>query len=601
MNAPNPAVSGTGLQKAAQTLVLPIEGMSCASCVRRVEMALGKVPGVASVNVNLATERATVTLSEPLETQQLVQAVQKMGYDVPESTVVLQVDEMSCASCVGRVERALKAVPGVRSASVNLATERATVSGLAPVAALLAAAEKAGYPARVVDSGEDAGSAPGAAGEAADAHDTGVSAKAGAHSVVDRKAAEQRALWRDLWLAAALALPVFLLEMGGHMVPAFHHWVAHTIGTQNSWYLQFVLTTLVLFVPGLRFYRKGIPALLRGAPDMNSLVAVGTLAAWGFSTVATFLPSVLPAGSVNVYFESAAVIVVLILVGRFLEARAKGRTSEAIQRLAGLQARTAHVRRDGQVVDVPLAQVRAQDVVEVRPGERVPVDGEVIEGDSYVDESMITGEPVPVAKTAGSPAVGGQTVLAQIIRMVEQAQGSKLPIQTLVDRVTMWFVPAVMTAALITFAIWMVFGPTPALGFALVNAVAVLIIACPCAMGLATPTSIMVGIGRGAELGVLFRKGEALQLLKDAKVVAVDKTGTLTEGRPALTDLEVRPGFGRAAVLAQVAALESRSEHPIARALVAAAGAGAAGGAGLRVADGAGRARTGAGCIESGH
>ena len=588
MNEPNPVVSGTGLQKAAQTLVLPIEGMSCASCVRRVEMALGKVPGVASVNVNLATERATVTLAEPVEAQQLVQAVQKMGYDVPESTVVLQVDEMSCASCVGRVERALKAVPGVRSASVNLATERATVSGLAPVAALLAAAEKAGYPARVVDGGEDAGLTPGAAGDAADTHGTGVSAKAGAHSVVDRKAAEQQALWRDLWLAAALALPVFLLEMGGHMVPAFHHWVAHTIGTQNSWYLQFVLTTLVLFVPGLRFYRKGIPALLRGAPDMNSLVAVGTLAAWGFSTVATFLPSVLPAGSVNVYFESAAVIVVLILVGRFLEARAKGRTSEAIQRLAGLQARTAHVRRDGQVVDVPLAQVRAQDVVEVRPGERVPVDGEVIEGDSYVDESMITGEPVPVAKTAGSPvvggtvnqtgaftlratAVGGQTVLAQIIRMVEQAQGSKLPIQTLVDRVTMWFVPAVMTAALITFAIWMVFGPTPALGFALVNAVAVLIIACPCAMGLATPTSIMVGIGRGAELGVLFRKGEALQLLKDAKVVAVDKTGTLTEGRPALTDLEVRPGFARATVLAQVAALESRSEHPIARALVAAA------------------------------
>ncbi|MBF1262068.1 MAG: copper ion binding protein, partial [Lautropia mirabilis] len=287
MNAPNPAVSGTGLQKAAQTLVLPIEGMSCASCVRRVEMALGKVPGVASVNVNLATERATVTLAEPLETQQLVQAVQKMGYDVPESTVVLQVDEMSCASCVGRVERALKAVPGVRSASVNLATERATVSGLAPVAALLAAAEKAGYPARVVDGGEDPASAPGAAGDGADAHGDGISKEAGTHSVVDRKAAEQRALWRDLWLAAALALPVFLLEMGGHMVPAFHHWVAHTIGTQNSWYLQFVLTTLVLFVPGLRFYRKGIPALLRGAPDMNSLVAVGTLAAWGFSTVAT--------------------------------------------------------------------------------------------------------------------------------------------------------------------------------------------------------------------------------------------------------------------------------------------------------------------------
>ena len=618
-------------QAAGQTLVLPIEGMSCASCVRRVEMGLAKVPGVAQVAVNLATEKATVTLAEPVPPERLVQAVQKLGYEVPQSTVVLQVDDMSCASCVGRVERALKAVPGVASASVNLATERATVTGVAPVEALLAAADRAGYPAQMLDDGSgvagagfvaggDAGveheAALAEAGQNPPTHATGVPGTAGATpgagdgagpaggsarasgqvsgaarkplSREDRKAAEQRALWRDLWIAAALALPVFLLEMGGHVVPAFHHWVAHTIGTQNSWYLQFVLTTLVLFVPGLRFYKKGIPALLHGAPDMNSLVAMGTLAAWGFSVVATFLPGLLPAGTVNVYYEAAAVIVVLILVGRFLEARAKGRTSEAIQRLARLQAHTAHLRRDGAVVDVPLAQVRVQDVVEVRPGERVPVDGEVIEGTSYVDESMITGEPVPVAKTAGSTvvggtvnqtgaftvratAVGGHTVLAQIIRMVESAQGAKLPIQTLVDRVTMWFVPAVMTAALITFIVWMVFGPAPALGLALVNAVAVMIIACPCAMGLATPTSIMVGIGRGAELGVLFRKGEALQLLKDAKVVAVDKTGTLTEGKPALTDLLVQPGFDRAQVLAQVAALESRSEHPIARALVAAA------------------------------
>ena len=628
-------------QAAGQTLVLPIEGMSCASCVRRVEMGLAKVPGVAQVAVNLATEKATVTLAEPVPPEQLVQAVQKLGYEVPQSTVVLQVDDMSCASCVGRVERALKAVPGVASASVNLATERATVTGVAPVETLLAAADRAGYPAQVLDDGSGvadagfdaggdagvdaasagagqnpathaagalgtAGATPGAGGGAGAAGGAKAAGGAGAAggsarasgqvsgaarkplSREDRKAAERRALWRDLWIAAALALPVFLLEMGGHVVPAFHHWVAHTIGTQNSWYLQFVLTTLVLFVPGLRFYKKGIPALLHGAPDMNSLVAMGTLAAWGFSVVATFLPGLLPAGTVNVYYEAAAVIVVLILVGRFLEARAKGRTSEAIQRLARLQAHTAHLRRDGVVVDVPLAQVRVQDVVEVRPGERVPVDGEVIEGTSYVDESMITGEPVPVAKTSGctvvggtvnqtgaftvrATAVGGHTVLAQIIRMVESAQGAKLPIQTLVDRVTMWFVPAVMTAALITFIVWMVFGPAPALGLALVNAVAVMIIACPCAMGLATPTSIMVGIGRGAELGVLFRKGEALQLLKDAKVVAVDKTGTLTEGKPALTDLLVQPGFDRAQVLAQVAALESRSEHPIARALVAAA------------------------------
>jgi len=301
--------------------------------------------------------------------------------------------------------------------------------------------------------------------------------------------------------------------------------------------------------------------------------------------VATFAPGLLPAGTVNVYYEAAAVIVTLILLGRFLEARAKGRTSEAIQRLVKLQAKEAHVLRDGRMVDIPINDVALGDIVEVRPGERVPVDGEITEGRSFVDESMITGEPIPVEKAAGSTvvggtvnqkgaltlratAVGGQTMLAQIIRMVEQAQGSKLPIQAVVDKVTLWFVPAVMLVALLTFLVWLVFGPSPALTFALVNAVAVLIIACPCAMGLATPTSIMVGTGRGAEMGVLFRKGEALQLLKDAKVVAVDKTGTLTEGRPVLTDLEIAEGFSRDPVLAKVAAVESRSEHPIARAIV---------------------------------
>jgi Au+-exporting ATPase len=357
---------------------------------------------------------------------------------------------------------------------------------------------------------------------------------------------------------------------------------------QHSWYLQFVLTALVLIFPGRIFYTKGFPALWHLAPDMNSLVAVGTAAAFGYSVVATFLPGWLPAGTVNVYFEAAAVIVVLILLGRFLEARAKGRTSEAIRRLVRLQAKVAHVVRDGHTGDIPISEVVLGDIVEVRPGERIPVDGELVDGRSFVDESMITGEPVPVEKTAGNSvvggtvnqtgaftlratAVGGQTMLAQIIRMVEQAQGSKLPIQALVDKVTLWFVPAVMLAATITFAVWLIFGPAPALTFALVNAVAVLIIACPCAMGLATPTSIMVGIGRGAEMGILFRKGEALQLLKDATVVAVDKTGTLTEGRPVLTDLEVAPGFDRKQVLAQVAAVESRSEHPIARAIVEAA------------------------------
>ncbi|ELV1993263.1 heavy metal translocating P-type ATPase, partial [Salmonella enterica] len=546
----------------AAAISLPIEGMTCASCVGRVEAALAKVPGVDSVSVNLATERADIRLASPVDRIALIQAVEKVGYDVPAGTVELAVEGMTCASCVGRVEKALKAVPGVTEATVNLATERATVRGVAAVADLIAAIEKVGYEANPVDTGAQAD-----------------------EEAAEKKDAERAELKRDLTLAAVLALPVFVLEMGSHMIPGMHEWVASTIGIQQSWYLQFVLTLLVLAIPGWRFYEKGFPALFRLGPDMNSLVAVGTAAAFGYSMVATFAPSLLPAGTVNVYYEAAAVIVALILLGRFLEARAKGRTSEAIKRLVGLQAKEAHVLRDGRIVDIPINDVAQGDIVEVRPGERVPVDGEVTEGRSFVDESMITGEPIPVEKAEGSTvvggtvnqkgaltlratAVGGQTMLAQIIRMVEQAQGSKLPIQAVVAKVTLWFVPAVMLAAVLTFLVWLVFGPSPALSFALVNAVAVLIIACPCAMGLATPTSIMVGTGRGAEMGVLFRKGEALQLLKDAKVVAVDKTGTLTEGRPVLTDLEIADGFDRNQVLAKVASVESRSEHPIARAIV---------------------------------
>jgi len=552
---PNPALS----------LSLPIEGMSCASCVGRVETALRRVEGVASVAVNLATERAEIHANPAVDRVALVRAVEAAGYAVRASTLELAVEGMSCASCVGRVERALAAVPGVLEASVNLATERARVRGVADAGALLAAIEKAGYAGRPIEAGLHLDDA-----------------------VAERKDAEYAALRRDLAVAAVLALPVFVLEMGSHLIPGMHALVMRSIGMQASWMLQFALTTLVLAGPGRRFYLKGLPALLRLAPDMNSLVAVGTLAAYAYSVVATFAPGALPAGTVNVYFEAAAVIVVLVLLGRVLEARAKGRTSAAITRLIGLQAKVAHVLRDGAFIDLPVGQVGEGDRIQVRPGERVPVDGEVVEGHSFVDESMISGEPVPVEKGIGSGVVGGtvnqtgalvvhatavgsRTVLAQIVRLVEQAQGAKLPIQALVDKVTMWFVPAVMLAALATFLTWLWFGPAPALSFALVNAVAVLIIACPCAMGLATPTSIMVGTGRGAELGVLFRKGDALQAMRDARVVAVDKTGTVTEGRPVLTDLEVAEGFERERVLGLVAAVESRSEHPIARAIVGAA------------------------------
>jgi Au+-exporting ATPase len=537
----------------AETVALPVEGMTCASCVGRVERALKGVPGVLDASVNLATERAEVRLASAVARADLIRAVERAGYTVSPATAELAIEGMTCASCVGRVERALRAVPGVTEASVNLATERATVKGSADAATLIGAVERAGYTAHPVERS-------GAADAEAEA----------------RKDAERGRLRRDLWRAAVLTLPVFILEMGSHVIPGMHHLIAATIGMSTSWLIQFTLTTAVLAGPGLRFYAKGLPALFRGAPDMNSLVAVGTLAAYAYSLVATFAPGLLPAGTVNVYYEAAAVIVTLILFGRVLEARAKGRTSEAIRRLVGLQPRTARVRRGGSVVEIEAPDVAPGDIVEVRPGERVPVDGEVTEGESWIDESMISGEPLPVAKAAGArvtggtvnqtgafafraTAVGADTVLAQIIRMVEEAQAAKLPIQGLVDRITLWFVPAVMSIAALTFG--------------LVNAVAVLIIACPCAMGLATPTSIMVGTGRGAELGVLFRKGDALQALEGARVVALDKTGTLTEGRPALTDLVLAEGFERADVLSRIAAVEAKSEHPIARAIGAAAAA----------------------------
>lgn len=544
---------------------LSIQGMTCASCVGRVEKALKKVDGVEQANVNLATEQAVVESSAPLDRAALVKAIERAGYDVVVAAPIeLSIDGMTCASCVARVEKALKKVPGVQQANVNLATEQAWVEADTTVSAdkLIQAIRKAGYDAQL--------------------QTTTTTEQA------DQKTSEQQQLKRDLLISLVLAIPVFVLEMGSHLIPAFHMWVMHQIGQMPSWLLQFVLTTLVLLFPGRRFYQKGIPALLRFAPDMNSLVAVGTLAAYSFSVVATFMPHLLPEGTVNVYFEAAAVIVSLILLGRYFEAKAKGRTSQAIQHLIGMQPKTARIVRNGQSVEVPLTEVSSGMQVDIRPGERIPVDGEVLDGRSYVDESMISGEPLPVEKMAGSAVVGGtinqngslsiratavgaDSVLAQIIRMVEQAQGSKLPIQALVDKVTMWFVPAVMLMAVLTFLVWLIFGPEPALTFGLVNAVAVLIIACPCAMGLATPTSIMVGTGRGAEMGILFRKGEALQLLQEAQVVAVDKTGTLTEGKPQLTDFHVQAGFEQTQLLSWVAAVEAKSEHPIAFAIVEAA------------------------------
>ena len=562
-------MAATNRSTSPASVDIPVEGMTCASCVARVEKAILAVEGVAAANVNLATERAHVTFApDKADPQAVAEAIRAAGYEPAENHVDLAIQGMTCASCVARVEKALRRVPGVVGADVNLATERASVrylGGADVIGRMVEAVDATGYEAKEIwqDAGRE-----------------------------DRERAAREAeisgLRRSLAIAAALTLPVFAIEMGSHFVGAIHDWVNHVLGHQTSWYLQFALTTLVLFGPGLRFFRKGVPALLRLAPDMNSLVVLGTSAAYAYSVVTTFLPELLPAGMDNVYYEAAAVIVTLILLGRFLEAKAKGRTSEAIRRLVSLAPKTARIIRDGEALEIPLDQVQVGDTVQVRPGEKIPVDGEVVEGSSFVDESMITGEPIPAQKAPGSEVVGGtinktggftlratrigaDTVLSQIIRMVEQAQGSKLPIQALVDKITAWFVPAVMTAAALTFAVWLIFGPEPAITFALVNAVAVLIIACPCAMGLATPTSIMVGSGRAAELGVLFRHGEALQSLKEIGVVALDKTGTLTKGRPDLTDFATAAGFSEDETLRLVAAVEARSEHPIAQAIVAAA------------------------------
>ncbi|MCJ8517334.1 Cu+-exporting ATPase [Pseudorhizobium tarimense] len=514
---------------AFEPISISVEGMTCASCVRRVETAAAKVPGVAASSVNFATKKLTVEPTDDFSPQALRAAIEKVGYEIS----------------AGAMQRALR---------------------------------DAGYATSATGPHDGHGAHDHAQPDHAD---HAAAAEHGGHDHMHMHG--DKTLKRDFVIALLLTLPLFVLEMGGHVYEPMHHWLMGMISTENLYYLYFALATVVIFWPGLRFLKTGLPALFHGAPEMNSLVAVGVLAAYGYSLVATFLPGLLPENARYVYYEAATVIVTLILFGRMLEARASGRASQAISKLAGLQAKTARIERDGKVVDLPTEEVVVGDIVIIRPGERVPVDGTVIDGASHVDESMISGEPVPVDKGEGATVTGGtinktgsfrfraekvgrDTMLAQIIRMVEQAQGAKLPIQTMVDKVTAWFVPAVIGLALLTFIAWLVLGPS--LSHAVVAAVAVLIIACPCAMGLAVPTSIMVGSGRAAELGVLFRKGDALQELRSVDMVVFDKTGTITKGQPELTDLVTAEGFGEDEVLALVAAVEARSEHPIAEAIV---------------------------------
>ncbi len=523
-------------------ITLQVTGMSCASCVLRVEKSLAAVPGVRQASVNLATEQAAVDADASVSAAALAAAVRKAGYDVATSEMTLQVEGMTCASCVARVEKALAKVPGVTGASVNLATERAHVRALStvPVAALKAAIEKAGYAAKDL-----------------------------------QEAAPPAGARLPGWWAAAvsgvltvpLVLPMLLQPFGIEWMP-------------NGW-LQLALATPVQFWLGARFYRAGWKAVLARTGNMDLLVALGTSAAYGLSVYLLFEHA--GHGMPHLYFEASAAVVTLVLLGKWLEQRAKRQTTDAIRALNALRPTTARVRRGDAEVDLPVEDVRVGDLVVVRPGDRVAVDGAIVEGRSHVDESLITGESLPVAKGVGdtvtggainaegalvvrTTAIGAETTLARIIRMVESAQAAKAPIQRIVDRVSAVFVPVVLGVALLTLLAWVGVGAD--WEQAVVNAVAVLVIACPCALGLATPTAIMAGTGVAARHGILIKDAEALEVAHAVTVVAFDKTGTLTEGRPALAAVAGADGVAEDEVLRLAAALQQTSSHPLAVAVM---------------------------------
>lgn len=538
---------------------LPVDGMTCASCATRVEMALKALPGVNDARVNLATESVAVDLAAAVSgtvaptAATLAQAVARAGYTVPQQTQTLNIEGMTCASCVGRVEKALQAVPGVLHAGVNLATEQASITWAdreADPAALLAAVRRAGYGARL-PAGADAPAADGAR---------------------RRDARARRELVPVLWaaaLSAPLVLPMLLLPFGVAWMP-------------EGW-VQWALATPVQFWLGARFYRAGWGALRAGTGNMDLLVALGTSAAYGLSVYLLFAHAGHDMDAHHLYFEASAVVITLVLLGKWLEARAKGQTLAAIHALERLRPATARVWRDGQTQEVPISQVQTGDVVVVRPGERMPVDGVVSEGDSHLDESLLSGESLPVAKAVGdrvtggavngegllhvrTTAVGTETTLSRIVRLVESAQAGKAPIQRQVDRVAAVFVPVVLGVAVLTLLGWGVAEGDWAT--ALINAVSVLVIACPCALGLATPAAIMAGTGVAARHGILIKDAEALELAHGLQTVAFDKTGTLTEGRPRVVAAEPAAGHSRQTLLRAAAALQAGSEHPLARAVL---------------------------------
>jgi Cu+-exporting ATPase len=530
-------------------VVIGVAGMTCAQCAVTIEKGLSKVAGVEKAQVNFATGKASADFNpEKTDITQIRAAIDKLGYKTATDKATFSVGGMTCVRCANRVEQALKSVPGVVSVNVNLASEKATVEYImgTELAQLRKEVKSAGYTL---------------------GQETAV-----LEDVTTTANREVRAL-RDRFLLAII-LGVILLALS--FAPTF----------TGKTYLLWALATPVQFWAGWRFYRGAWGALRNKTTDMNTLIAVGTSAAYFYSVVAVLFPSVFTEAGIepNLYFDTSAMIIALILLGRFLESRARGQTSAAIKKLIGLRPKTARVIRNGQEEEVPVDDVQVKDIIVVRPGERLPVDGIIRQGYSTIDESMITGESIPVEKTTGSAVIGAtmnktgsfqfeatkvgkDTTLAQIIRLVEEAQGSKAPIQRLADVVASYFVPVVISIAIVTFIIWFFIGPSPALTFALLNFVAVLIISCPCALGLATPTAIVVGTGKGAEHGILFRNAESLEKCHQISTVLLDKTGTLTIGEPRVTDI-VTTNSDQNEVLQLAASAEKGSEHPLGEAIV---------------------------------
>ncbi len=539
--------------KKSEKANIHITGMTCTICAATIEKSLSETPGVENANVSFASEKASIEYDpSKVDLATIKNTISQLGYNAATKKSIFPVSGMTCASCVARVEKALSSVPGVVSASVNLASEKATVEYVegTDIAEMRRAVKEAGY---------------GLGAEATTLEDVTTAARR-----------EIRALRNRVIFASVLAAVIMVLSLA----PDF----------QFRSYLLWILATPVQFWTGWRFYQGAWGALRHRTADMNTLIAVGTSAAYLYSMVVVLFPGLFATAGIELglYFDTASVIIALILLGRFLEARARGQTSEAIKKLIGLKPKTAMVIRDGKETEISVEDVQVGDLILVRPGERIPVDGIVRQGYSSVDESMITGESIPVDKKVGDTVIGAtinkmgsfqveatrvgkDTTLARIIRLVEEAQGSKAPIQRLADVISSYFVPTVIGIAILTFGIWYFLGPQPTLTYALLNFVAVLIIACPCALGLATPTAIIVGTGKGAENGVLIRSGEALERAHKIKSVLLDKTGTLTQGEPMVTDIIGSPSFAEAEVLRLAASVEHDSEHPLAQAIVKAA------------------------------